>query len=38
VLKVIAAKVQSFQCHPNLSGNCKITVAINSTVPYRNIW
>jgi len=21
-----------------LSGNCKITVAINSTVPYRNIW
>jgi len=35
VLKVIATKVQSY---PNLSGNCKITAAINSTVPYRNIW
>jgi len=29
VLKVIATKVQSFQCYPNLSGNCKITGAIN---------
>jgi len=38
VLKVIATKVQSFQCYPILSGNCKITGAINSTVPYRNIW
>jgi len=35
---VIATKIQSFQYYPNLSGNCKITVAINSTVPYRNIW
>jgi len=38
VLKVIATKVQSFQSYQNLSGNCKITAAINSTVPYRNIW
>jgi len=37
VLKVIATKVQSFQYYPNLSGNFTITVAINSTVPYRNI-
>jgi len=37
VLKVIATKVQSFQCYPNLSGNGKITAAVNSTVPYSNI-
>jgi len=28
VLKVIATKVQSFQCYPNWIGNCTITVLL----------
>jgi len=41
VLKVIATKVQSFQCYPNWIGNCKITVLLivrYHTVTYDTMW